>query len=144
MGMSGLCPGLRAEACPRASGATVSTAANLSITQSCLAFGAKVDAMNSSQRTPSAQEVERAIKCLKEYEKAANPLALASIVTCLAGPVLLSGSEFLAAFPDLVPVLCIVMLVAWINGCTILIARHHALHARRLLSKAQATSIPLQ
>ncbi|SEQ18149.1 hypothetical protein SAMN04488038_104201 [Solimonas aquatica] len=99
--------------------------------------------MNDSQHTPSAQEVERAIKCLEKYEKAANPLALASIVTCLAGPVLLSGSEFLAAFPDLVPVLYIVMLVAWLNGYTILIARHHALHARRLLSKAQATSNPL-
>ena len=57
--------------------------------------------------------------------------------------MLLSGSEFLAAFPDLVPVLYIVMLVAWLNGYTILIARHHALHARRLLSKAQATSNPL-
>lgn len=68
--------------------ATIPTAANLSMTQSRLVFGAKGDAMNDSQHTPSAQEVERAIKCLEKYEKAANPLALASIVTCLAGPVL--------------------------------------------------------
>ncbi len=100
--------------------------------------------MNRNRRTLSAWEAAQALKQIEEYEKAASPLALASIAICLAGPVLLSGSAFLAAYPDLVPALSIVMLAAWFNGCPILIARHHALRARRLLSEAQARPTAFQ
>lgn len=93
-----------------------------------------VESMRNWSRRPSPAEVDNAHMLLARYRAAANPIALTAIGTCMLGPVLLAGSDFLAAFPELVPALELVMVVAWLNGCTVLVARDRAKQAFAKLS----------
>jgi hypothetical protein len=92
--------------------------------------------MRNSSRRPSPTEVDDAHMLLARYRATANPIALTAIGICILGPVLLAGSDFLAAFPELAPALELVMVVAWLNGCTVLVARDRAKQALAKLSSA--------
>lgn len=92
--------------------------------------------MKHWDQRPSPAEINNAHMLLAHSRTAANPIALTAIGTCMLGPMLLAGSDFLAAFPELAPALELVMVVAWLNGCAVLVARDRAKQALAKLSSA--------